>query len=431
MCRCAAASVALLVAFTACDTAVAPVAEARPVRSPDSTATVPAAAEPASPAPAPVVAQSAPATASAGGDARGDRRLGAVPAALKGQVVLRRVFRGLSRPVLVTAAPGDRERLFIVEKTGRIRIARQGRLARGAFLDIADRVSDASEQGLLGLAFHPRFATDRRFYVHYTDRAGDTRVVEYRVSAGEADRADPASARVILAVDQPYSNHNGGHLVFGPDGALWVGLGDGGSAGDPKRAGQDPKNLLGKMLRIDVDAAAGSPAARPSIAALGLRNPWRYDFDAATGDLYIADVGQNAWESIYAVPADRVTGHNFGWSVREGAHCFRSRRCASEGFTAPVVDYPHEDGCSVTGGVVYRGKALPALAGAYFYADFCTGLLRSFRWSKAAGVRDHWDWRPVLDPGKRLNSVSSFGTDADGEVYVVTLVGDVFRIEAR
>jgi glucose/arabinose dehydrogenase len=427
MCRCVAASVVLLIAVTACDSAGAPVAEARPVRPADRPAGAIPSAEPASPAPPPAVAQSASASPSAAGDAR----VTAVPAALKGQVVLRRVFRGLSRPVLVTAAPGDRDRLFIVEKTGRIRIARGGRLAKGAFLDVADRVSDASEQGLLGLAFHPRFATDRRFYVHYTDRGGDTRVVEYRARADDPDRADPASARVILAVDQPYSNHNGGHLVFGPDGALWVGLGDGGSAGDPKRAGQDPKNLLGKMLRLDVDAPAGSAAATPAIAALGLRNPWRYDFDAATGDLYIADVGQNAWESIYAVPAERVTGHNFGWSVREGAHCFRSRRCASEGFTAPVVDYRHEEGCSVTGGVVYRGKALPALAGAYFYADFCTGLLRSFRWSKAGGVRDHWDWRPVLDPGKRLNSVSSFGTDGDGEVYVVTLVGDVHRIEAR
>jgi glucose/arabinose dehydrogenase len=420
MCRCAAFSIALLVAVTACDSAAPPSAEARPVRQSDRAQPAAIPVDAASPA---AVAQSVPASPSAASD----RRVRPVPPDLKNGVVLRRVFRGLSRPVLVIVAPGDRERLFIVEKTGRVRIARGGALAKGAFLDVADRVSDGSEQGLLGLAFHPRFQTDPRVYAHYTDRAGDTRVVEYRVRANDRDRVDPASARVILAVDQPYSNHNGGHLVFGPDGALWVGLGDGGSAGDPKRAGQDPKNLLGKMLRIDVDA----PKAAPTIAALGLRNPWRYDFDPATGDLYIADVGQNAWESIYAVPADRVTGHNFGWSVREGAHCFRSRSCRSAGFTAPVVDYAHDEGCSVTGGVVYRGKALPALAGAYFYADFCTGLLRSFRWSPAGGVRDHWDWRPVLDPARRLNSVSSFGTDADGEIYVVTLVGDVHRIEAR
>jgi glucose/arabinose dehydrogenase len=356
----------------------------------------------------------------------GDVTVRPVPATLRGRVALRRIHRRLSRPVLVTHAPGDASRLFIVEKTGTIRISRGGVLAREPFLDIASQVSGASEQGLLGLAFHPKFSSNRRLYINFTNRRGDTRVVEYRVDADRPDRVDTSTARELVAVDQPYTNHNGGHLVFGPDGKLWVGLGDGGSAGDPKRAGQDPGTLLAKMFRIDVDAREPTP----EIVAMGLRNPWRYAFDPRTGDLYIGDVGQQLWESIYAVPADRLTGHNFGWSVAEGAHCYRQRRCDRSGFTAPVVDYGHTDGCSVTGGMVYRGKALPALDGAYFYADYCTGLLRSFRWSKESGVRDHWDWRPVLDPGRNVNSVSSFGVDAAGELYLVTLVGDVYRLES-
>jgi glucose/arabinose dehydrogenase len=348
------------------------------------------------------------------------------PAAVRDAVTLRRVLHGLSQPVLVTSAPHD-GRLFVVEKTGTVRIARDGTVASRPFLDVTRLVSSGSEQGLLGLAFHPRFAENRRLFVHYTDRDGDTRVVEYRVRGDDPDTVDPTSARVVLAVDQPYANHNGGDLVFGPDGKLWIGLGDGGSAGDPQRNGQDRSSRLGKMLRLDVDAAR--PA--PEIAGIGLRNPWRYAFDARTGDLYIGDVGQDRWESIYAVPADRVMGQNFGWSVAEGAHCFRREGCDRSAFVTPVVDYPHGEGCSVTGGVVYRGKALPALDGAYFYADYCTGLLRSFRWSRRTGVRDHWDWRAALDPERKLNSVSSFGVDADGEVYVVSIVGDVYLLARR
>jgi glucose/arabinose dehydrogenase len=305
---------------------------------------------------------------------------------------------------------------------GRIRALEGGALGAGVVLDLRRQVSRENEQGLLGLAFHPRFADNGKLYVNYTDRAGDSHVVEYRMAAS-GDAVDPASARELLEVDQPYANHNGGNLAFGPDGKLWVGFGDGGAAGDPLKAGQDDKQLLAKLVRLDVDAA--KPA--PEIVAKGLRNPWRYSFDAATGDLYIGDVGQNAWEQIYVVPADHLTGHNFGWSVAEGRHCYDARTCDRSAFTAPVADYDHTTGCSVTGGVVYRGKALPALAGVYFYADYCTAIIRSFRW-RPDGIRQHWEWKPVLDPDSRLGQVSSFGVDHDGEVYLLLLGGDLLKL---
>ncbi len=331
---------------------------------------------------------------------------------------------GFDKPVALVAPPGDpRRRLFVVEQVGTIRILENDRPLAGAFLDLRRKVSRGSEQGLLGLAFHPRFVDNRRFYVNYTDARGDTHVVEYQAAATEPDRADPASARELLLVKQPYSNHNGGHVVFGPDGKLWVGLGDGGAAGDPLEAGQDDSVRLAKMLRIDVDA----PSPTVQVVAKGLRNPWRYSFDPATGDLYIGDVGQNRWESIYAVPADRLIGHNFGWNVAEGRHCYERRTCDRSRFTAPVADYDHTAGCSVTGGVVYRGKALPALDGVYFYADYCTALIRSFRW-RPDGIRQHWEWKPLLDPDSRLGQVSSFGVDHDGEIYLLLLGGDLLRL---
>ena len=397
-----------------CQGDAAPAAERTPpapVRKPDVGA-------------APVAPATTPPTPAAPAPPPADPLLRDVPTALRGRVALRKVLSGLRRPVLVAAAPGDRERLFAVEQPGRIRIARDGQLAPRPFLDLTGKVSTGNEQGLLGLAFHPGFAQNGRLYVNYTDLDDDTHVVEYRVSATDPDRIDPSSRREVFFLRQPYANHNGGDLVFGPDGKLWIGLGDGGSAGDPHGAGQDPGNLLAKMLRLDVDAAR--PA--PEIVALGLRNPWRYAFDPATGDLYIGDVGQNRWESIYVVAGDDLTGHNFGWNVVEGAHCFERKRCDRSRFTAPVVDYPHTEGCSVTGGVVYRGAAVPELAGVYFYADYCTGLLRSLRWIRASGVRDHWNWKPVLDPGNRVSSISSFGVDAAGELYIVTLVGDVYQL---
>jgi glucose/arabinose dehydrogenase len=342
-------------------------------------------------------------------------------------VQLVRVATGLDRPVALVAAPGDaRRRLFIVEQVGTIRVLEAGAIRAGTFLDVRKQMSRDNEQGLLGLAFHPRFAENRRLYVNYTDRGGDTHVVEYQVAASDPDRVDPSTARELLRLEQPYSNHNGGHVVFGPDGKLWVGTGDGGAAGDPLKAGQDDRQQLAKMLRIDVDAAA----PKVEIVAKGLRNPWRYAFDPATGDLYIGDVGQNAWESIYAVAGDSIVGRNFGWSVAEGRHCYGKSRCDRTAFTAPVADYAHDVGCSVTGGVVYRGKALPALDGVYFYADYCTAIIRSFRW-RPDGIRQHWEWKPVLDPSSKLGQLSSFGVDHDGEMYLLLLGGDVFRLSPR
>ena len=350
--------------------------------------------------------------------------LTAPPTALAAAIALELVGTGFARPVALVAAPGD-PRTFVVEQPGYVRTLEGGKPSATAFLDLSAEVSSGNEQGLLGLAFHPRFAENRRLFVDYTDRDGDTHVVEFRATA-DGTRADLASARPLLRIAQPYSNHNGGNLVFGPDGALWIGTGDGGAAGDPQRNGQNPDALLGKMLRLDPDAATPTP----TIVAIGLRNPWRYAFDAATGDLYIGDVGQNEWESVYVVPAAKLTGHNFGWNVAEGRHCYEAERCDRSRFTAPVTDYPHEVGCSITGGSVYRGAALPDLAGLYFYADYCTGLIRSFRWSPD-GIRDHWDWKSTLDPQGTLSQISSFGTDAAGELYLLSLSGDIWRFGPR
>ncbi len=359
-----------------------------------------------------------------------------VPADVARGVTLTKIVDGLEKPVLVTFAPGDASgRLFIVEKVGRIRILRDGGLqpASAPFLDVAKRVSTWTEQGLLGLAFHPDYSRTRRFYVNYTDTKGDTHVVEMQTRADDPDHADPSTAREILFVDQPYKNHNGGHLAFGPDGKLYVGLGDGGSAGDPHGNGQNDRALLGKMLRLDVDARRdGGERPRPIVVAKGLRNPWRYAFDRATGDLWIADVGQDKYEEVDVLPAAALAGGrvtNFGWNVMEGTHCYKRARCDPSAFTPPILEYGHDDGCSITGGYVYRGRALPALTGAYFYADYCTALIRSVRLDANGGVKDAWEWRPALDPESRLASISSFGEDAAGELYIVSLDGGVFRLD--
>jgi glucose/arabinose dehydrogenase len=360
------------------------------------------------------------------------------PSRITAGVVLTRIASGLSKPVFLTFAPGDAtKRLFVVEKTGRVRILRAGRLDRDAapFLDLASRVSSGSEQGLLGLAFHPEYARNGRLFVNLTDRKGDTHVLEFTVARDDPDRVEPASERELLFVHQPYSNHNGGHLAFGPDGRLYVGLGDGGSAGDPQRNGQNPKALLAKLLAIDVDARPSPP---PTIVALGLRNPWRYAFDRATGDLWIADVGQNRIEEVDVFPAAALRAAaagthpplNFGWNVMEGRHCYATRDCDPKGLTPPVVEYDHGEGCSITGGYVYRGRALPELVGLYFYADYCTALVRSFRvGGSEQPVTDVWDWRAALDPESRLADLSSFGEDADGELYLLSLDGDLYRFD--
>ncbi len=358
---------------------------------------------------------------------RADARLVAAPAEIGKQLALTTVVEGLARPVLLVVAPGDaRRRWFVLEQhAGRVRIVEGGKLRPKPFLTIPG-VSRGNEQGLLGLAFHPRFADNGKLYVNYTDKDDHTHIVEYRVSATNPDEVDPATRRELIKIDQPYSNHNGGHLVFGPDGKLWAGMGDGGAAGDPQSNGQNPKALLGKMLRFDVDAAT----AIPERVHVGVRNPWRFSFDAKTGDLMIADVGQNLWEYVFVVDGDDRRNHNFGWNVVEGSHCFQDESCDKSKFTLPVVEFSHQEGCSITGGFVYRGKALPELDGRYFYSDFCTSMLRSFRWEGGA-VHEHWDWIKALPGASDLSQVSSFGVDHDGELYVVELSGAIKKLERR
>jgi glucose/arabinose dehydrogenase len=363
----------------------------------------------------------------------GSPDLQAVPPEVASKVALRELVHGLARPVLLVAAPGDpRKRLFIVEQRGAIRILAGGKLLPRPFFTIGN-LSNGNEQGLLGLAFHPQFATNGRLYVNYTSADMATHIVEYRISATDPDIVDPATAREIIRIAQPFSNHNGGNLLFGPDGKLYTGMGDGGSAGDPHGNGQNPRALLGKILRFDVEA---QPPA-PEIVHLGSRNPWRFWFDARTSALYIGDVGQNLWENVYVVASDGVQ-HNFGWNVVEGNHCFAARTCDGTPFTPPVADYPHAQGCSITGGVTYHGSALPVLEGRYFYADYCTGLLRSFVWTHdpssptAPGwIRDHWDWKPAIDRASVLQEISSFGVDGDGEIYVVELTGAIYQLVPR
>ncbi len=382
---------------------------------------------PTPPPPSPVVEPAPPA-----GAPPGTARLVPVPAEIAAGVKLVEVVRGLARPVAIVAAPGDaRKRLFIVEQhVGRIRILEGGTLAATPFLTVPG-LSKGNEQGLLGLAFHPRFGETGRFYVDYTTKDKATHIVEYQVSATSPDIADPATARELVRIEDPYSNHNGGHLLFGPDGRLYAGMGDGGSAGDPEKHGQNPTSLLSKILAFDVDARVATP---PAIVHMGLRNPWRFAFDGARGDLYIGDVGQNRWESVFVVPGGTAK-RNFGWSVVEGSHCYEAETCDRTSFTPPAAEYSHDDGCSITGGVVYRGAAHPALAGVYFYGDFCTGLLRSLRWTPdpssptAPGfTREHWDWKRALDPKGLLGELSSFGVDHGGELYFVTLGGVIYKI---
>jgi glucose/arabinose dehydrogenase len=355
------------------------------------------------------------------------------PRELAALVRLELLTRAAEKPVDLTYAPGDAQgRLFVVEKTGRVRILRKAaagfELAPEPFLDLSRRVSRRDEQGLLGLAFHPRFAENGRLVVNLTDTRGDTRVLELRISKDDPNRADVSSERELLFVDQPYENHNGGAVVFGPDGKLYVGLGDGGSRGDPLGHGQNRSTLLGKMLRLDLDGPPG-PDGRPipEIVHLGLRNPWRYSFDRGTGDLYIADVGQDRYEEVNVLPASALGQRNFGWNLVEGiGHAYKPRGVDQGGLTQPVLEYGHRDGCSITGGFVYRGKAIPELSGVYFYADYCTGLLRSFRF-KDGQATESYDWKQSLDPEGKLATLSSFGVDASGELYLLSLDGPIYK----
>ena len=359
---------------------------------------------------------------------------GAAPALRLGTVA-----RGLDGALYATAAPGDARRLFVVQQAGLIRVRLGGRVLPRPFLDVRDRVStEGPEQGLLGLAFHPRYAANGRFFVNYTNRAGDTRVVEYRVS-GDRNRAAPRSARTLLAIGQPASNHNGGHLTFGPDRMLYVGVGDGGSAADSDSNGQRLDTLLGKLLRIDVDRReagrrygippdnpfVGRPGARPEVWAYGLRNPWRFSFDRLRGDLWIGDVGANSYEEIDYRPAQRPPGANFGWNAFEGRLRYPGGDPPDGRVVPPVAQYSHAAGCSVTGGYVYRGSAVRALRGRYVYGDFCTGALFTMR----AGP---WPGKPqrVTGLSVSLAGLTSFGEGPGGELYAVA-GGAVYRFLPR
>lgn len=360
------------------------------------------------------------------------------------ELELELVAEGLDQPSFITAPPGD-PRLFVVEKTGAVRIIEDGDVNPRPFLDISEKVragGPTAEQGMFALAFHPDYASNGRFFVHYTARPdGDTRVEEYRVPESSADRADVATRRTILKVDQPFRWHNGGMLTFGPDGMLWLGLGDGGVKNDPDGHGQNPRTLLGTIVRIDVDARADGKAygippdnpfadgegGRPEVWAYGLRNPWRFDLDPRGRLAYIADVGEYRFEEINVVRLDKP-GRNFGWAVREGSECFQGGAdCRSKGLVDPVVEYPHEgDSCAVVGGFVYRGDAIPELAGRYLYADFCAGRIRSFRYNprKKKAVEER-DWSAQLG---QISQLTSFGLDAEGEIYVTSAKGTVRRL---
>lgn len=355
------------------------------------------------------------------------------------------VLDGLDRPLRLDAPPGD-PRLFVVEQGGRIRVFDPDGTDRGVFLDLTAATLAGGERGLLGLAFAPDYATSGRFYVNYTDNGGDTRIVRYTVSAADPDRADPASAEELLLVDQPYGNHNGGMLAFGPDGMLYAGLGDGGSGGDPQNRAQDLTSLLGKLLRLDVAGATGYavPADNPFVGgnsrgeiwALGLRNPWVFSFDRATGDLWIADVGQGDLEEIDFAPADDPGGRNYGWRLMEGTACFNpSTGCEPDTLVLPVYEYGHGGSpyrCSVSGGYVYRGTAVPPLVGRYLFADYCSGQIWALEPAPAGTPPAVAEVTGLLQPPGGWQDIAGFGQDAAGELYVLDIgAGVVARIVAR
>jgi glucose/arabinose dehydrogenase/uncharacterized cupredoxin-like copper-binding protein len=368
-------------------------------------------------------------------------------------IQLVKVVDGLADPVNVAAPNDGSGRLFVVERVGRIRIVQDGELLEEPFLDISENVKiDFQEQGLLGLAFHPDSATNGRFFIYYTDYQtnGDSFLVEYAVS-DDPNVADPESGRVLLTQDQPFVNHNGGTIHFGPDGYLYVTLGDGGLAGDPYHNAQNINTLLGKILRIDVDtddargytipednpfggqvlesAVASAlaqnggymPGARPEIWLYGLRNAWQFSFDSATGDLYIADVGQGLWEEVNFLPAGSEGGNNFGWPHMEGAHCYPAGSDCTVFGTLPVAEYGHvDDSCSITGVGVYRGSESPSLDGIYLTADYCSGKV----WGLARNESDSWIFAELLDTEQLI---AGAGADEAGELYITTCTCDFDR----
>jgi glucose/arabinose dehydrogenase len=352
-------------------------------------------------------------------------------------LTLQTVTTNLTFPVFMTAPPNDNVRLFIVEKGGLIRIFNRNSSSLNTFLDLTRLISTADERGLLGMAFDPGYSTNGQFYVFYTNQNGDLVIARYTIA--NSDVANPASAVILPPTIQRnpnLSNHNGGMLAFGPDGCLYAGVGDGGDSGDPNNNGQNVNSRLGKLLRIN--PAIGGPCVTgfppnpfvsgtaPEVWSLGLRNPWRFSFDRVTHDLYIGDVGQGAREEINVSPAPNAgRALNYGWRLMEGFLCFNpSSNCNPGGLTLPLLDYPHLNGaCSVTGGYVYRGSAMLALQGTYFYADFCAGFVRSFRYQNGQPT-EQTEWPLLSPPGA---SVTSFGEDEAGELYVMTSGGGLFK----
>jgi glucose/arabinose dehydrogenase len=331
-------------------------------------------------------------------------------------IKLEPIAKGLTKPLFVTHAGDDSQRLFVVEQAGVVKIVQNGIIGETPFLDIRERVgSSGSEQGLLSIAFHPRYAENGEVFADYTNRDGDTVISRFNATG---DTADPASEQILLLIKQPYANHNGGLVLFGPDGYLYIGMGDGGSGGDPENRAQDLDSLLGKILRIDVDGdapyaiPADNPYANgggmPEIWAYGLRNPWRFSFDRSTGDLLIGDVGQNKYEEVDFQPAGQ-SGMNYGWNQVEGNHCYKDG-CNQSAFVAPIAEYPHEQGCSVTGGFVYQGAEFPQLQGIYYYGDYCQGTIWALQ-----RTGDSWNSTVALKSDLRI---TSFGEDQNGELYL-------------
>ncbi len=353
------------------------------------------------------------------------------PAMLTWRIVADR----LQKPVGLFYAGDGTGRLFIIEQPGRILILQEEGLIPDAFLDIRDRVgSHGFEQGLLGLAFHPQYAHNGLYFINYTDLQGDTVIARFSVDPGDPQRTDPATEKILLRVSQPYANHNGGMLAFGPDGYLYVGLGDGGSAGDPHGNGQSLDSLLGKILRLDIDQGdaytipVDNPYLQgeglPEIWAYGLRNPWRFSFDALNGDLYIADVGQNQWEEINYLPASDQAGKNFGWNFFEANMPYSGEASDPESMVFPVFEYSHEDGCSVTGGMVYRGNQILELNGVYLFGDYCSGNV----WGLVRDSDSSWQGELLF---KNQGSITSFGEDSQGEIYMLLYSGQILRLEKK
>ncbi|HEY7420947.1 MAG TPA: PQQ-dependent sugar dehydrogenase [Gaiellaceae bacterium] len=326
------------------------------------------------------------------------------------------VVGGFDSPVYVTSAPGDPTTLYVVEQPGRIRIVRDGKIA-GTFLDIRSRVESGGEQGLLSMAFSPHFTSNHLFYVSYTDVHGNSRIARYRASGGRGVRS---SGRILLAVHQPFANHNGGQLQFDKRGYLYIGFGDGGSEGDPNQTSQNMHSRLGKLLR----SKTRTPGHAWKIVGLGLRNPWRFSFDSATNNLWIGDVGQDTWEEVDFRPAARLDKlANYGWSRYEGYSVYAAKHRYTNvgGKVKPVAVYSHSHGCSISGGYVYRGTAVPAARGRYFYGDYCTGTISSFRVGKHGRAST-----PVASGN--VSSVSSFGVDGNGELYALSLDGTLYKL---